>query len=399
MIHQTLEKDASAPPNSAEPIASSSWLLPPRAVGTVTLLVVLFSAYCLHHTEGGPAGLFVGAVMLTIGALFVLIVQRLLPAVVLVGATMAIIHTVSYIKQQTTEVLLHAYDVVSLLSSWSAPIQFWRDHRQHALMLIAAAMVTGILVFITYRVDGTRIRRLHAAGATVLFVSLACVGAAAKGERRHTEFYFESVYLSFFLASWSETIEGLSRGRLMEAGPPTLSLAIGVSAACEPRSKPPHIILIHQESVLPPSHFPTLSYDRNLGPFFHSYDGQLRKLRVETFGGASWLTEFSVLTGLSTYSFGGMRQFVQQIMAGKVKDSLPHALARCGYRNVLFYPMLRRFLGVGKFFEGVGLHEIYDASDQGARLPNERDRFYYAICWRRSVGTSSPQANRCSPTW
>ena len=62
---------------------------------------------------------------------------------------------------------------------------------------------------------------------------------------------------------------------------------------------------------------------------------------METFGGASWLTEFSVLTGLSTYSFGGMRQFVQQIMAGKVKDSLPHALARCGYRNVVFYPMLR----------------------------------------------------------
>jgi phosphoglycerol transferase MdoB-like AlkP superfamily enzyme len=68
-------------------------------------------------------------------------------------------------------------------------------------------------------------------------------------------------------------------------------------------------------------------------------------------------------------------------MAGKVKDSLPHALARCGYRNVVFYPMLRRFLGVGKFFESVGLHEIYDAKDQGATLPNERDRFYTRICY------------------
>ena len=73
-----------------------------------------------------------------------------------------------------------------------------------------------------------------------------------------------------------------------------------------------------------------------------------------------------------------VRQFVQHIMAGRVKDTLPQALASCGYRNVAFYPMLRRFLGAGKFFEGVGLHEIYDAKDQGAKLPNERDRFYYA---------------------
>ena len=194
------------------------------------------------------------------------------------------------------------------------------------------------------RIDGTRIRRTHAAGAAVLFVLLVVLGSVAKGERRHTEFYFENVYVSFFLASWSETIEALWRGALIEAAPSTPAAALNVSAACDPRPKPPHIILIHQESVVPPSHFPSLSYDRNLDVFFHSYDGPLRKLRVETFGGGSWLTEFSVLTGLSSYSFGGMRQFVQQIMAGKVRDTLPQALSRCGYRNVVFYPIqvLRR---------------------------------------------------------
>src|SRR5262249_1322118 len=51
---------------------------------------------------------------------------------------------------------------------------------------------------------------------------------------------------------------------------------------------------------------------------------------------------------------------------------------RCGYRNVVFYPMLRYFLATGKFFEGVGLSKIFDAKDQGAVSANERDRFYYA---------------------
>ena len=316
--------------------------------------------------------------MLTIAQLFVLGSRRLLLATVLVSAMTAIIRTAAYIKQQTTEVLLHAYDVVSLLSSWSALGHFWRDHREYALSLLAAVMVTAIAVWFAHRIDGTRIRRMHATIATVLFVSLACLGAAAKGERRHTEFYFENVYLSFFLASWSETIEWLWRGQLIQAGASASGPGLGVSAPCEPRSRPPHIILIYQELVVPPSHFPSLSYDRSIDPFFHSYDGRLRKLRVETYAGASWLTEFSVLTGLSTYSFKGMRQFVQQVMAGKVRDTLPQALARCGYRNVAFYPMLRHFLGVGKFFEGVGLFEIFDAKDQGAKLPNERDRFYYA---------------------
>jgi Sulfatase len=382
MLNQRLAKDTTAAPEAplqgAASIAAASWLLPPRAVWALTFLAGLLSALYLHETEGGPASLFVGAVMLTIGALFVLILQRLLPAVVLVSATMAIIHTVAYIKQQTTEVLLHAYDVISLLSSRSALGFFWRHHREYALSLLAAVVVTVIAMWIAYRIDATRIRRMHATIATMLFVCLSFLSATAKGERRHTEFYFENVYLSFFLGSWPETIESMWGGHLIQAGSRASNPNLEVSAPCEPRTRPPHIILIHQESVVPPSHFPSLNYDRSLDPFFHSYDGQLRKLRVETYAGASWLTEFSVLTGLSTHSFRGMRQFVQQVMAGKVRETLPQALARCGYRNVVFYPMLRHFLGVGKFFEGVGLLEIFDAKAQGAKLPNERDRFYYS---------------------
>jgi hypothetical protein len=43
----------------------------------------------------------------------------------------------------------------------------------------------------------------------------------------------------------------------------------------------------------------------------------------------------------------------------------------------LFYPMLHHFLGSGRFFEATGIREILDAKAQGAKLANERDRFYY----------------------
>ena len=66
---------------------------------------------------------------------------------------------------------------------------------------------------------------------------------------------------------------------------------------------------------------------RAVDRLFRSGDGELHKMRVETYGGASWLTEFSLLAGVSTYSFGGMRPFVQSLMAGKVRDTLPERLA------------------------------------------------------------------------
>ena len=38
----------------------------------------------------------------------------------------------------------------------------------------------------------------------------------------------------------------------------------------------------------------------------------MRRLRVETFGGGTWLSDFSALTGLSTNLFGSMRNFAAQ---------------------------------------------------------------------------------------
>lgn len=329
-----------------------------------------------------PDTVFATAITLGVGAVIVCMCQRVLMASVLVVALVGIIRTISYAKQQASEVVLHAYDLVTFLNTWSALPSAWHEHRSLLLGLAIAMLATMAACWVVWRLEATRVPRLYAAGAILVLAGVAWVGDAARGERRHTEFYFENAYVSFFYTSWSETVQALWRGQLIEAARARSITAelprLQVPANCTPAAKTPHIILIHQESVVPPALFPTLSYDRGLDSFFHSLDGKLNKLRVETFGGASWLTEFSLLTGLSTQSFGGMRQFVQHVMARKVGDTLPQALARCGYRNVMFYPMLRHFLGSGRFFEAVGFREIFDAKAQGAKLPNERDRFYYA---------------------
>jgi hypothetical protein len=330
--------------------------------------------------EGGLAdSVFAVAVTFACAAAIVLIGRRILVAVVFVVAMVGIVRTVSSAKQEASEALLHAYDLVAALRSWSIPAEAWSQHRGLVLAIAAAGLGTVLLISVAAVIDATRVHRRHAAWALAALAVVAWTADAARGPRRHTEFYFENAYVTFFYASWAETLEALWRGSLIEAaGPLPAGRRFDAQAGCSPAVRPPHIVLIHQESVVPPGLFPALRYDGSLDAFFRSFDGSLNKLRVETFGGASWLTEFSVLAGLSTQSFGGMRQTVQHVMAGGVKDALPRVLARCGYRTVMFYPMLHRFLGAGRFFEATGIGEIFDAKAQGAKRPNERDRFYYA---------------------
>ena len=360
--------------------ADSRRFSPAVAFIIVALIVALLGHY-FWRSEGLLANIvFTAATTGALVALLTLATRRLMFSAAVIATFVAIIVVVATIKRQIMNMVVHAYDIFFYLSSWSTISFLWSDHRHYLLGLAAAVLALGLIGWIAFRLDPTRVRRSHAAMAAVLLVGLAWYGAAIKGERRHMQFHFENLLVSSFYASWGETLETLWRGQLVEAASDGggRRFAIPHDTDCPLAQKPPHVILIHQESVVPPSIFPTLAYDRSIDPLFTSFDGRLHKLRVETYGGASWLTEFSILAGVSTHAFGGMRQFVQTFMEGKLKDTLPQAMARCGYRNVVFYPMLKNFVSNARFYQSIGLNEILDAKDQHAKRANERDRFYYA---------------------
>lgn len=330
-------------------------------------------------TEGGPStSIFAAATCLSLGALVVLFTRRILFATIVVSGLVMLVVLGATIKQDKMNLVMHAYDLVFYLSSWSTVSYLWADYRYYVVLVVVALAGTCLACGLAFLLDSSRVPRRQAALAALVFAAIAYAAAMTKGERRHMEFTYAGQYLNFFFASWPETIETLWRGQLIEAALNSPGPAFASPGRCEPAGKPPHIILLHQESVVPPQYFPRLDYDRSLDSFFLSYDGRLHKMRVETYGGASWLTEFSLLAGVSTYSFGGMRPFVQLVMADKLKETLPQTLALCGYRNVVFYPMLRNFVSNDRFYRAIGLSEIFDAKDQGARSINERDRFYYA---------------------
>ena len=364
---------------------------------TAWALSALIAAVLMRHfwrDEGTfPNILFTAGVTSALGALVVLLTRRVLFAAALMASSIVVLVVVAATKRTLMNMVLHAYDIFFYLSSWATVSYLWSDHRRYLLGLAGALLAVAFVAWLAYRADTTRVPRRWAAVALLLSAAVAWYGANAKGERRHMQFYYENLYVSSFYASWGETVEALWRGALLEAAPRAAIAgnAFSIPNTCNVPTKPPHVILIHQESVVQPSLFPTLRYDHSVDPFFRSHDGELHKLRVETYGGASWLTEFSLLAGVSTHSFGGMRQFVQTFTQNKLKDTLPQALERCGYRNVVFYPMMRNFVSNDRFYSSIGLKEIFDMKSQGASSVQERDRFYYGNALaeiERHVGSS-----------
>jgi hypothetical protein len=112
------------------------------------------------------------------------------------------------------------------------------------------------------------------------------------------------------------------------------------------------------------------------GRHFRSFDGKTRTMVVEGAGGPSWYTEYNVLSGLSSRSYGRFQFFVTRIAGGRVRRGLPNALRHCGYRTFAIYPVNGAFLGSRSFYNGVGVQRFVDGQEIRGR-EFEPDRFYF----------------------
>ena len=320
---------------------------------------------------------FALAVTAAIFSAIALLTRRLLFSSLVTFALVALVCLCSLEKKAVMNMAFHSYDLFFYLNA--ATIEFiWEDYRSYLLGALGSLAAASIGAALAWRFDRLRLSRLTSAVALVVAVTAAALlqpNATAEGGAFRM-FVQDGSFVSAFYLSWADTWRTVARGQLVEAAEQT-TLPDFAGAVCVPRSKPPHIVLIHQESLVPPSLFPQLQYDHTLDKFFLSDDDRLHRLRVETYGGGSWVTEFALLTGISTKAFGDMRMFVQVLMNGRLKDTLPQSLENCGYRTLMLFPMNNGFVSLDKFYHSIGFETILDREAQGAPTTKERDRFYF----------------------
>jgi phosphoglycerol transferase MdoB-like AlkP superfamily enzyme len=242
--------------------------------------------------------------------------------------------------------------------------------------VISAALVTVPLMYSLWWLDPFRIRRLPAA-ACALACLAALVGYALAWPDPAWRAYYDDGYLSKFSRSGVTTVSDFINYGFMESDAVASEhLKVPLLDSCHPAGRRPNIIMIHDESSFDIRQAASVKVPAGYGGHFNSYDGRERKFLAESNGGPSWFTEYNVLAGLSSRSFGRFSYFVTRIASGRVERGLPLALRRCGYTTLSLYPAYGAFMGARSFQTTTGIQHFYDARDLGAE-DVEPDSFFY----------------------
>ncbi len=242
--------------------------------------------------------------------------------------------------------------------------------------VIAAAFLIIPLMYALWWLDPFRIRRLPALACTLTCLA-ALVGQSFAWPEDPWRGYYDDGYLSKFSRSGVTSVSDFITHGFMESDAVVAErLKVPLVDSCHPAGRRPHIIMVHDESSFDIRQAQGIKVPAGYGSHFNSFDGKARKFTPEISGGASWSTEYNVLAGLSSRSFGRFSYFVTRIAAGRVERGLPLALRRCGYSTTSLYPAHGAFMSARGFHTSTGIQNFYDARDLGAKGV-EPDSFFY----------------------
>ncbi|WP_266170880.1 LTA synthase family protein [Dyella subtropica] len=149
--------------------------------------------------------------------------------------------------------------------------------------------------------------------------------------------------------------------------------AHGEPAAVQPPY--PDIVQVLEESTFDPSNYTACNIPECRVRLFKPDEHTLSHgpLRVHTFGGGTWVSEFAALTGMPQDIFGPGGMYAPYVLSPHVRDSLPQQLQRLGYLTVAIYPTNGAFLNGRNAYKAYGFDQFYDAKELGLTEWDETD--------------------------
>lgn len=305
-----------------------------------------------------------------------LLARRPAFAVLAAWLIVAVLTAISAMKLKYMGFSLHAYDLYFYNRDFEV-YRFLFDSYLLPLALCLAIMACGVVVCTLIwrheaRRDGVRRKALAAC-------ALAFAGAIASYPQWANDqtFYAAGHRTSSFFTSLKdigELAEGTGFARQLQASP--LKTAYDGIPDCSSRSARPDLVAVLMESAVPPSVYPEIKSNPALDRMFQSDDSRVHPLRVETFGGGTWITSAGLMTSLPTTEFGWMRLYLPVYLDHRVHHSLPKLLEACGYKTAVISPLAYPFVNEGPFMTSLGIEDYRDYRAIGAKSKHERDSFY-----------------------
>jgi hypothetical protein len=352
------------------------------ATVTLALAACVAGLYVLERQAAHMP--YVVSVLFVIAGLVFLVSARPAFSLYCAMGVMSLTSLMSVAKYRAKGFDLHVYDFVFTGTDREA-IRFLFAEFGHLIIPLVAVLVAAIagLGLIAWYEKPSRLRlpmRLAIPGVFAAVLPLAYPVQA--GEPRYFHYLGGFNASSFYISFLDLPIGGgaLPIAARLENAPG--AAAFDPADPCGGPTDRPDIFVVLSESTVDPSQFPGLDLEAELGDAFRSRDGKKHNLQVETFGGGTWVTNLSLMTGLSSTDFGWQAPYLTVALENRVHESIPMALARCGYRTAALIPMKDAFVNEGPFMRSIGFGEVLDHDAIGASEYAHRDSFYFEAAER-----------------
>jgi len=351
----------------------TSALFRPVAAAIVAVVAFAYVAMRVCHLETGPlARLFCIALMLSIALLSATASGRVASGTFCASLFAALVWRASVLKLHYMHEPLMAPDLRYLAGTLAHDVM---RHYPHVLGKNVAALAGGVaLAVVLWRLESPGLWRRGHLRKRVFVSALATVPLLlclwprgpfhgiystptwdfiAEGERNP---------LSTFVRSFREMrIESPPRAAHANAG-----AWQGPESVATPATKP-DIVAVLEESTLDPRQWADCTVPRCTFPMFQP-DAATRAfgpLRVHTYGGATWTSEFTFFAGLPQTVFGPAGIYAPYNLAPRMRYSLPRQLKALGYRTVAVYPMPANFVDAADAYRNYGFDEFHDSDELG----------------------------------
>lgn len=133
-------------------------------------------------------------------------------------------------------------------------------------------------------------------------------------------------------------------------------------------SEKPDIVLLLQESSVDPKVYDLPEGVKLPELFMFQQDANVvahSPMRVQTFGGGTWLSEFSALTGLNSDDFGSQKSGVFYFVVDHLNHGLFKEMKANGYYTVVLTPFNKGAYHSGHAYETLGVDRIIQPQELG----------------------------------
>ena len=142
---------------------------------------------------------------------------------------------------------------------------------------------------------------------------------------------------------------------------------LAAAGTCRPAAKPPHIIMILDESSFDITAAPGIKVPDGYGRHFRSFDGKGARSSSKAPAARPGLPNTACSPACRRARSAALPISSPASPSGRVERGLPHALQRCGYRTFTLYPARGAFMSARGFQKTAGIEQFFDAKDMGAK--------------------------------